>query len=217
MIEIPVHNAEGKQVDQLRVDQRLLGGELRLALLKQAYVRSHANRRQGTASTRNRTRVEGSTRKLMRQKGTGGARHGDKKANLMRGGGHAHAKTAKSWRQRMPVKMRRLANRNALLAKAIDGEIKLLDSLAFDQPNTKRFAGLLDVLSIDRTCLVALGSGQSKEARSAANLEHVSVTQIDRLNVFDLLNHRYLLAEKAVLQAWIEAGPAGSKGAASDA
>ncbi len=206
-VEIPVLNANGKQVDQLQVDGRLLGERLRPVLLKQAYVRVHANQRVGAAATRNRSQVEGSTRKLFRQKGSGNARHGDKKANLMRGGGHAHAKKAKTWRQRMPIKMRRLANRNALLAKMIDGEVKLLDKIAFDRPNTKKFAQLLDTLHVDRTCLVAVTSDQGNEARSAANLEHVSVTRIDRLNVYDLLSHRYLIAEKAALQAWIEQGP----------
>ena len=119
MIEIPVHNAKGKQVDSLQIDERLLGGELRPVLLKQAYVHFHANRRQGSAATRNRSQVEGSTRKLYRQKGTGNARRGPSGTNIMRGGGHAFAKKAKSWRQQMPKKMRRLANRNALLAKAV--------------------------------------------------------------------------------------------------
>jgi len=205
-IEIPVHDAAGKQIDQLKVDAQLLGGELRLDLLKQAYVRLHANQRQGTASTRNRSRVKGSRHKIYRQKGTGNARHGDCKANLMRGGGHAHAKKAVSWRQQMPIKMRRLANRNALLAKVIDGEVKLVDKFAFDKPNTKQFTKLLGDLGIERTCLVALESNQSSEARSAGNLEHVSVTRVDRLNAFDLLNHRYLLVEKDALLTWIEKG-----------
>lgn len=215
-IEIPVHNAEGEQVDQLQVDAQLLGGSLRLSLLKQAYVRFHANRRQGSAATRNRSRVAGSTKKMFRQKGTGNARHGQRTVNLMRGGGHAHAKVPKSWRQRMPEKMRRLANRNALLAKAIDGEIKLLDKFAFDRPNTKQFASMLQGLGIERTCLVALDCDHGSEARSAKNLENVSVTRIDRLNAFDLLNHRYVLAEKAALSAWIEKGASGVHNDASN-
>jgi len=206
MIEIPVHNLQGQEVDRLEVDLSLLGGEVRPQLLKQAYVYFHANRRQGSAATRTRGEVEGSTRKLFRQKGTGNARRGPSGTNIMRGGGHAFAKKAKSWRQKMPQKMRRLANRNALLAKAVDGEIKVLDKIAFDKPNTKQFASLLRSLNVDRTCLVALASSRSHEAKSAANLDHVDVTLIDRLNAFDLLNHRYLLVEKAALQAWIERG-----------
>jgi large subunit ribosomal protein L4 len=204
MITIPVHNEQGKQVDALQVDERLLGTQVRHALLKQAYVRHHANRRQGSAKTKARSEVEGSTRKLYRQKGTGNARRGAIRSNILRGGGHAKAKSPKSWRLEMPDKMRRLANRNALLAKAIDGQIKLVDQLTFDKPNTKRFADMLEALKIDRTCLVALASTTGNEARSAANLNNVRLTRIDQINVFDLLNHRYLLADKATLAGWLE-------------
>jgi len=212
MIEIPVHDQTGKQVDTLQVDEQLLGGALRPELLKQAYVRYHANRRQGTAATKTRSQVEGSTRKLYRQKGTGNARRGDRKANILRGGGHAKAKGGQVWRKDMPAKMRRLANRNALLAKLIDTEgkaldnleIKLVDSLSFDKPNTKAFASLLSALNIDRSVLVALSDTRGPEARSARNLDNVSLTQVDRLNVFDLLSHRYVLADKASLQGWID-------------
>lgn len=203
MIEIPVHNQAGEQVGKIDLDESLLGGEVRPALLKQAYVRYHANRRLGTAATKSRGQVEGSTRKLYRQKGTGNARRGDKKANILRGGGHGKAKRPHSWRQKMPTKMRRLASRNALLAKAVDGEIKIIDSLAFDKPSTAQFNKLLQSLQIDRSCLLALTSTQGHEARSAKNLEQVSLTQIDRLNVFDLLTHRYLLADKAAFEAYI--------------
>jgi len=207
MIEIPIHNAKGKQVDSLQIDERLLGGELRPVLLKQAYVHFHANRRQGSAATRNRSQVEGSTRKLFKQKGTGNARRGPSGTNIMRGGGHTFAKEPKSWRQQMPKKMRRLANRNALLAKVVDGELKLFDKLAYDKPSTKQFAGLLEALKISRSCLVALSSCTGNEARSASNLEDVTVTLVDQLNVFDILNHRYLLAEKEAFEAWVKGGP----------
>ena len=204
MVEIPVHNAEGKQVDALQVDEQTLGGEVRPALLKQAFVRYAANRRQGSAHTRNRAAVKGSNRKLYRQKGTGNARRGPSGTNLMRGGGHGFSKTPHSWRQGMPVKMRRLANRNAMLAKAIDGEIKVLDKLAFDQPSTRQFISLLDNLEVNRTCLVALADTRGNEARSAANVPHVSLKRIEHLNAFDLLNHRYLVVEKQALARWLD-------------
>ncbi len=204
MIEIPVHNAKGKQVDTLQIDEQVLGGEVCPGLLKQAYVRYHANHRQGSAATRSRSQLTFSTRKLYRQKGTGNARRGPAGTNIMRGGGHAFAKRPHSFRQTMPAKMRRLANRNALLAKAVDGEIKLLDKISFTKPSTKQFTTLLQSLEIDRSCLVALSNVTGNEARSAKNIQSVSLTQIDRLNAFDLLNHRYLLADKASLQAWLD-------------
>lgn len=206
MIEIPVHNASGEQVGTVEVDEQVLGGAVRPALLKQAYVRTHANRRLGTAATKTRSQVAGSTRKLYRQKGTGNARRGSIRANLLRGGGHAHAKSAKSWRQAMPAKMRRLANRNAVLAKAVDGEIKLVDSLSFDKPSTAAFAKLLSALQIDRSCLFALPSTTGEfqaAARSAANLPHVNLTRVDQLHAFEILNHRYLLADRASFEAFV--------------
>ena len=113
----------------------------------------------------------------------------------------------------MPDQMRRLANRNAILAKAVDGEIKLIDTLALDKPSTKQFAGILSALKIEKSVLLALADTRTSAARSARNLDNVTLTQVDRLNVFDLLNHRYLVAEKATLQAWLNAASARVTGA----
>ena len=203
MIEIPVTDIQGKQVDTLQIEEQTLGGEIRHALLKQAYVRYHANRRQGSAATKNRSRVAYSTHKMYRQKGTGNARRGAAGTNLMRGGGMAFAKQPKSWRQRMPRKMRRLANRNALLAKAVDQELKVVDQLALDTPSTRQFAAILNNLSIDRSCLIALGSTVGPEAKSARNLDAVTIRRVDQLNAFDMLNHRYVLVDKASLAKWL--------------
>ena len=208
MIEIPVHNESGEQVETIQVDEALLGGEVKPGLLKQAYVRYHANRRLGVAKTKNRGETSYSTRKLYRQKGTGNARRGDAGANILRGGGMAFAKQPRSFRQDMPTKMRRLANRNAMLAKAVDGEIKLVETLDFEQPSTKKFQAILKSLSIDRSCLVALAATTGHEARSASNIDDVSLTRMDQVNVFDLLNHRYLLADKASFEAWLETAKA---------
>ena len=203
MIEIPVYNTSGKQTGSVQLDEAKFGGEVRPALLKQAYVRAHANRRPDNSPTKSRGMVEGSTRKLYKQKGTGNARRGDKKANILRGGGHGKAKVRHSWRQDMPTKMRKLANRNALLAKAIDGEIRVVESFGIKEPSTKAFKALIKALKIDRTCLVAFSDTRGADAKSAANIEHVDLTQIDRLNAFDLLNHRYLVVEKGAFEDYI--------------
>jgi len=204
MIEIPVHNQKGEPVDKLEVDETLLGGEVRPGLLKQAYVRYHSNLRQGSAKNKSRAETAFSTRKLYKQKGTGNARRGSAGTNIMRKGGRAFARRPRSFRIDMPDKMRRLANCNAVLAKVVDNEIRVVDSLGFDKPSTRQFAELLSALKIDRNCLVALVSTDGNEARSAANLDQVTLTQIDHINAFNLLNHRYVLVEKAALQAWID-------------
>lgn len=204
MIEIPVYSNSGEQVSTFELDETLVGGELRPALLKQAYVMFHANKRQGTAANRNRALKEGSTRKLFKQKGSGRARRGNVRTNVMRGGGVAFDKQAKSWRQSMPKKMRRLANRNAILAKALDGEIKIIDKLGYGAPRTKQFVALLEALKIDRSCLLALKPEDRVAALSARNIEDVQTTRIEQLNVYDLLSNRYLLVELDVLKSYLE-------------
>lgn len=205
MIEIPVHNQDGKQVSTLKVDEQLLGGEVRPALLKQAYVAMHANRRLGTSVTKSRSMVEGSTRKLYKQKGTGNARRGAVRTNIMKGGGVAFGKRNRDWRQDLPTKMRRLANRNAVLAKAVDQEIKIVDQFSFKKPSTQQFAKLLKALKIDRSCLLALAHDHDPVALSARNLEDICITRVQRLNVYDLLSHRFLLVDKSTLQSWLDA------------
>ncbi len=206
MIELPVYNHTGKQVDKLAIDEAQLGGEVRPSLLKQAYVMFHANLRQGSARTKSRGMVEGSTRKLYRQKGTGNARAGARRTVVRKGGGVAFAKTKKreAFRQDMPKKMRRLANRNALLAKLVDSEVKCIDSLEFEAPKTKDFQALLDAVGVDRTCLVALDTKNRNAALSARNLPCVNTIRIDQLNAFELLNHRYLVVDKAALKAFLD-------------
>jgi large subunit ribosomal protein L4 len=206
MIKLPVYDMKGKQVEELSINEAHLGSEVRPALLKQAYVRFHANRRQGSARTKSRGMVDGSTRKLYRQKGTGNARAGARRTVVRKGGGVAFAKTKthEQFRQDMPRKMRRLANRNALLAKLVDNEVKCFVNLDFSEPKTREFKSVLDAAGVNRTCLVALGSDNRNAALSARNLENVDTIRVEQLNVFDLLNHRFLVVDKASLQAFVD-------------
>jgi len=206
MIEVPIYNKTGKQVDTLAIDEAQLGSEVRPVLLKQAYVMFHANRRQGSARTKSRGMVEGSTKKLYRQKGTGNARVGTRRTVVRKGGGVAFAKTKtyEDYRLSMPKKMRRLANRNALLAKLVDNEVKVIDSLDLTAPKSADFKAILDAVKIDRTCLVAINGGNRNAALSARNLENVNTIRIEQLNVFELLNHRYLVVDRASLEAFLD-------------
>ena len=221
MIELPIYNQKGKQVDTLAIDEAHLGTEVRPVLLKQAYVMFHANRRQGSARTKSRGMVDGSTRKLYRQKGTGNARMGARRTVIRKGGGVAFAKTRthEEFRQRMPKKMRRLANRNALLAKLVDSEVKCVDKLVFKTPKTTEFRKILESLGVNRTCLVALDTGNRNAALSARNIEDVDTIRIEQLNAFELLNHRFLVVERGALEsflngtAWKKSGADGKEAA----
>ncbi len=206
MIKLPVYDNKGKQVETLDIDEAQLGAEVRPHLLKQAYVMFHANRRQGSARTRGRSGVDGSTRKLYRQKGTGNARAGSRRTNIRRGGGVAFAKTKKreEFRLTMPRKMRRLANRNALLAKLVDDEVKCFTDLKFEAPQTRELKSRLDAVGINRTCLLAVNSENRNAALSARNLPDVDAIRIPQLNAFDLLNHRFLVTDKASLKAFLD-------------
>ena len=206
MIELPIYNSEGKKVDVLKIDEAVLGGEIRHALLKQAYVVTHGNQRQGSARTKSRGSVHGSTRKLYKQKGTGNHRVGNARVNSRKGGGVTFEKTRtrEDFRTSLTRKMRQLANRNALLAKLVDGEVKCFSELTFKQPQTKAFAAVLKAGGVDRSCLVALDGANENARLSARNLADVTVTRIEQLNAFDLLNHRYVVVDKASLQAFID-------------
>jgi large subunit ribosomal protein L4 len=212
-MQVPVYNMQGAQVSTLSIDEQTLGGAVNPALIKQAYVRYHANLRQGSARTKNRHQVEGSTKKMYKQKGTGNARHGDRKVNTMKGGGHGHSKkrVREDYRLDMPKKMRRKANRNALLAKLVDNEVKVVDTLTMAQPKTGAFVELLAKLNIDKTALVALHQSNEPLRRAARNVEQVSLCRADSLNCFDMLNHRYLIIAKGDLESWLS-GPTSQTG-----
>jgi large subunit ribosomal protein L4 len=216
-MDIPVYDMQGKEVGTFPIDENALGGTINAALLKQAYVMYHANKRQGSARNKGRDEVALTGKKLYRQKGTGNARHGDKGANLFKGGGLAHPKKKKreDYHLDMPKKMRRVANRNALLAKILGSEefgseIRIIDSLSMAEPKTSAFKGVMESLFPDpakrRKTLVALSGDpeKSQKARlSARNIDDVTLCRADAMNAFELLNHRYLVIEKAELEAWL--------------
>jgi large subunit ribosomal protein L4 len=207
MIEVPVYSKAGKQVGTMTVDPATLGGpEVRYSLLKQAYVITHGNQRQGSARTKSRGSVEGSTRKLYKQKGTGNARVGASRVPNRKGGGVAFSKTRtrEDFRTQLTKKMRRLANRNALLAKLVDNEVKCIDALDFSAPRTAEFAKIMGALGIDRSCLVVTAGGNENARLSARNIDGVGTTRVEQLSAFDLLNHRYVLVDKGSLQSFID-------------
>lgn len=210
MIEVPIYNQDGKQVDTYQLDEQKLGGEVRPALLKQAMVMYHANQRQGTVKTKARGEVSGSTKKLFRQKGTGAARMGTKRSPIRVKGGHAHNKIPRDWSHDMPKKMRRLANRNALLAKLQDGGIKVISEIKLPEAKTKHVAGIWRKLGLDRTVVFALSNHeQDKQAnqsllRAGRNMARTRFTSVAQLNAWDILRARTVLMTRAGLEQFTE-------------
>lgn len=164
-------------------------------LLHQAVVRQQANARKGGASVKTRSEVRGSTRKLFPQKGTGRARGGSIRSPLRRGGGVAFGPQPRSYAQRMPKKMRRLAIRGALSAKLADGRMAIVDDLGFEQPRTKEMMQLLDALQANRSVLVVTPEPREALIKSAGNLERVKTLPARYLNVYDVLAHDHLVIE----------------------
>lgn len=165
-------------------------------MLKQALVYYHANLRQGTVRTQARGEVAGSTRKMFKQKGTGNARTGGIRNPIKVGGGHAKQKRPKEWRQDMNVKMRRLARDNAVLAKIISGEIKVVSEFALSAPKTKVVAAACKALGINRSCCLAMADSNDSVYRAARNIDRMTVTTVSQLNAWDVLRTRTLLITK---------------------
>ena len=198
MIDLAVYNKEGQEVDNLKIDESALGGMVRYPLLKQAIVMYQANKRVGTAATKGRGMVAGSSKKLFRQKGTGFARVGNRRTGKRVGGGVTFAKGVRSFRKRMPKKQRRLARDSAILAKLLSNNVVVVDGLDFEKPHTGDFISMmsnLKILSKD-SCLVTISDFDDKLYRSAKNVPKVSVMPVAELNAGDICNHRKMLITK---------------------
>ena len=196
MIDVAVYNREGNEIETLSVDETVFGGTVRYPLLKQAIVMYHANSRIGTAATKSRGMVQGSTRKLYKQKGTGNARAGNVRTPVRVGGGHAFAKVARDFSKDMPKKQRRLACDSAILAKLLSGGVVVVDELAFEAPKTREFARVLTNLKIDRSCLVTIPQLDMNVYKSARNLPKVDVRVVGDLNAGIVCNKQKVLFTK---------------------
>ena len=196
MIRLPIYDRDGREVDTLKVDESAFGGRVRYALLKQAIVMYQANKRVGTAATKSRGMVEGSTRKIYAQKHTGNARAGTIRTAKRVGGGVTFAKVARDFSQRMPKKQKQLARDSAILSKLLSNNVVVVDQLKFERPKTKDFAVVLGNLKIDRSCLVVTGDYDETLWRSARNIAKVSVQPVAESNAGDICRHTKLLFTK---------------------
>ena len=204
MLEIPLHDAQGKRTGGVEVDPDPLGGKVRPQLLKQAVVMYQANRRQNTCATRSRGMVVGSTRKLYRQKGTGNARAGARRTHVRRGGGVAFAKGRQVFTQSMNKKMRRLARNNAILAKIVSEDVIVIEDPGFDRPNTKRFASLLRSLGAENGCLFAVAEPNQAVHLSGRNIPRTDVRLLRDVSAYDVLLRRKFVMTKAAFDVMVE-------------
>ena len=206
MIDVAVYNREGQEVENLQFDEKVLGGCVRYPLLKQAIVMYHANKRLGTAATKGRGQVAGSTKKLFRQKGTGNARVGNRRTGKRVGGGVTFAKVKRDFGRAMPRKQRRLARDSAILAKFRSGNVVVVNELNFEEPKTKEFAKTLSNLKIDRSCLVTVNEHDENLYKSARNVPKVDMLVVGDLNAGDICNRQKVLFTKDSFLSLINRG-----------
>jgi len=191
---VPVYSLNGEVVEQIELSQAIFALPFNDAVVHQAMVRQLANERQGTASTKTRGEVVGSTRKIYTQKHTGRARRGSIKSPLLRGGGVVFGPKPRSYRQSIPKKMRKLALKCLLSAKVREGNIRLVEELDFKGPKTKDMVNILSSLGIDSSTLILTAQSKPDVAKSAANLPEVKVLPSALINVLDLLSYKMLVA-----------------------
>jgi large subunit ribosomal protein L4 len=192
-VQYPIHNLNGEVVRNIEISDTVFAVPFNEALVHQAVTRQQANARQGTAATKARGEVAGSGKKMYRQKHTGLARAGDRRSPTRRGGGVAFGPQPRDYRKEMPKKMRQLALRCTLSAKARDGELMVLEELKLDEPKTKLMAGILVALGVDSAALVVTNQPEKNVILSARNLAGIKTLPANLLNVVDILNYKKLL------------------------
>jgi len=213
-VKISVHDLGGATVGEVELDDSVFGVPFRQAVVHQAVTCLLANRRQGTAATKTRGEVTGSTRKLYAQKGTGRARRGSIKSPLMRGGGIVFGPSPRSYRQRLPKKMRRLAFACALSEKARDGAIWAVENLDFGVPRTKDVAAMLASAGKVSSVLIVVPESQPVLALSARNLPGTTVRQCSVVSTLDVMSSDKLIASVSALRKMEEIW--GSKGSSDE-
>jgi len=200
MISIPVVDANGNEVGKYDFDLSELASNISKQLLHDVVVMYEANRRQGTAKTKSRAEVEGTTAKMYRQKGTGRARAGSVRSPVRKGGGHTFAKRPKDWSYRLPKKAVKMATRMALLSKFQDEEVTVLDDFQMSEPKTKVVANLLKALNLDRdSCLLTVENYDENIYKSGRNIENLGISPAKDLNAYDLLYRKRLLVTKGAM------------------
>jgi len=199
-MKAPVYKLTGEVVDHIEISDQVFDVPFNELVVHQAVVRQRANARQGTASTKTRSEVRGSSRKIYRQKGTGLARAGSIRSPLRRGGGIAFGPRPRSYQQAMPKKMRRLALRCVLSAKARDEELMIVESLKLNEPKTKEMVRILKELKVDASALIVTSEAEANVVKSARNLGRIKTLPASLLNVGDILSYKKLVMEVSAVR-----------------
>ena len=190
MPKVDVYSMDGTVVGDIDLSDGIFGIEPNEAALHAVVVNQLANKRRGTQSTKTKSEVSGGGRKPYRQKGTGRARHGSRRSAQWTGGGVVLGPKPRSYRYTVPKKVRRLAMKSALSAKAQDQGVIVLEKLELEEAKTKRMVGVLGNLDVaGKSALVVIAGNDAAVVRSARNIPYVKTSSVNTLNVYDILKY----------------------------
>ena len=200
-MELKVTTLAGKAAGSVTVADEVFALEPRADLLQRMVRYQLAKRRAGTHKAKNRSEVSGTTKKSLRQKGSGGARHGNRKAPQMRGGGKAFGPVVRDHAHDLPKKVRALALKHALSAKAKDGALIVLDAATAEDPKTKAMKAAFGSLGLNSALIIAGETVDDGFARATRNIPLIDVLPVQGINVYDILRRDTLVLTKDAVEA----------------
>lgn len=200
-MKFPVYNSEGKETGTTLLPKEIFEVKMNSDLVHQIMVSQMANKRQGSAHSKDRSEVRGGGKKPWRQKGTGRARHGSSRSPIWKGGGATFGpRNDKVWKKEVPKKMRKKALFMVLSEKAKLNLLVILEDLKIEKGKTKEMVSVLKNLPCKTKCLIALPDNDKKAVLAARNIPSIRTLEARNLNVLDLMNSRYLLLPKAAIK-----------------
>ena len=199
MLKTNVYNMSGNVVGEIELSEAVFGVEVNESVVHDMVKNHLANKRQGTQSALTRAEVSGGGRKPWRQKGTGRARQGSTRAPQWTHGGIVFAPKPRDYSYTLNKKARRLALKSALSAKAAETAIVVIDEIKMDAPKTKEFAAFLKAVGVEGKALVVTATVDQNVVKSGRNIAGCQVTFANLLNVYDIVNAKKLVLDKAAL------------------
>ena len=199
-MELAVKTLEGKDAGKATLDATIFGHEdIRADLIHRTVRWQLAKRQAGTHKTQTRSEVSVTTKKFVRQKGSGGARHGSRNAPIFVGGGVAHGPRVRSHAHDLPKKVRKLALAHALSSKVKDGSLMIIDAARMDDAKTKVLTANLKALGLSNALIIGGTEVDSNFAKAARNIPNIDVLPVAGLNVYDVLRRKQLVLTKDAL------------------
>lgn len=199
MPKVAVLNMTGNKVGDMELSENIFGAEVNVEAMHQIVKMYLANQRQGTQAALTRAEVRGGGIKPWRQKGTGRARHGSTRSPQWKHGGIVFAPKPRCYRYTVPKKIKRIAMKSALSSKVVDNNMIVLSELSFAAPKTKDAVNVLKALNVTGKTLVVLAEKNETVEKSLRNIPGVTVSLVNTINVYDILNHgNFVITQDAV-------------------